>query len=309
MAKQAQRGLGKGLSALIGGEQISDNFRSPVQYINPSRSGRPVSEGEISVIDISKIEPNPYQPRITFDNEALAELADSIRELGLIQPITVRKIGEDRYQIISGERRFRASRLAGITAMPAYVRETDDAGMLAMAIVENVQRQNLDPIETAMSYQRLIDECHLTQEKMAERIGKNRVSVTNFLRLLRLPAKVQYDLKTGRISVGHSKALLSIDDPTMQEKLSDRVFSEDLSVRALEKIVRDLQQDGSSKTRRGGEAGEPSECCKNAVSAFEKYFPGNVSVRQTASGKGSFTIHFENDAQVEQFIAALSKIE
>lgn len=307
MAKQPQRGLGKGLSALLG-DANAEPFRSPVQYVNPSRSSaKPASEGEISVIDIAEIEPNPYQPRVTFDSDALTELADSIRELGLIQPITVRKIGEGRFQIISGERRFRACKLAGMTSMPCYVRETDDAGMLAMAIVENVQRQNLDPIETAMSYQRLIDECHLTQEKMAERIGKSRVSVTNFLRLLRLPAKVQYDLKMGLISVGHSKALLSLDDPQMQEQLSEKVVREDMSVRALEKLVRDMQQPGRNHSSSSDI--EPSERCKSAAEAIGSYFSGNVSVKQTASGKGTITVHFESEEQLENFVSSLSARE
>ncbi len=309
MAKQVQRGLGKGLSALMNADLGSETFRSPVQYVNPARSGRPAREGEVNLISISNIEPNPYQPRVTFDADALEELASSIRELGLIQPITVRKLSPDRYQIISGERRFRACRLAGMNSIPAYVRETDDAGMLAMAIVENVQRENLDPIETAMSYQRLIEECHLTQEKMAERIGKNRVTVTNFLRLLRLPAKVQYDIKTGRISVGHSKALLSLDDAELQEKLSDRVIREDLSVRALEKIVRELQNGGKASRAAGGEEVEPSTVCKEAVNALGAYFGGKVSVKQTVAGKGTLTIHFEDDRQMERLLSALAGVE
>lgn len=220
MAKQTH-GLGKGLEALLGGGATDPSqFRKPVGYINKDvvTRGKPLSSnGDIVRIPVDMVEPNPYQPRMSFDNEALNELADSIRTLGLIQPITVRRKSDDRFQIISGERRFRACRLCNMDMIPAYVMEADDQGMLEMAIVENIQRENLDPIEVAMSYQRLIDECRLTQEQMAERVGKKRASVTNTLRLLRLPAKVQHDLKVGLISVGHAKVILGVDDPSLQE--------------------------------------------------------------------------------------------
>ena len=168
---------------------------------------------------------------MAFDSESLEELADSIRTFGLIQPISVRKQPDGRYQIISGERRFRACRLAGMDVIPAYIRATDNQGMLEMAIVENIQRQDLDPIEVAMSYQRLIDECNLTQEKMAQRVGKKRASIANYLRLLKLPAKVQHDLKSGLLSTGHAKVLLGIEDPHIQELLCDLTIKEGLSVR------------------------------------------------------------------------------
>ena len=204
MSKQ-QRGLGKGLSALLGSEPGLGTIRQPVGYVNKevvSNQAPKQPTADILRIPVDMIEPNPYQPRMSFDQEALDELADSIRTLGLIQPITVRQIAEGRYQIISGERRFRACRLAGMDMIPAYIRDANDQGMLEMAIVENIQRENLDPIEVAMSYQRLIDECNLTQEQMAFRVGKKRASVTNFLRLLKLPAKIQHDLKVGLLSVG-----------------------------------------------------------------------------------------------------------
>ena len=207
MSKQ-QKGLGKGLGALLGVETDLSQIRKPVGYVNkevvsveqPQQGGT----ADIMRIPVDMIEPNPFQPRMNFDQDALEELADSIRTLGLIQPITVRRKDDGRYQIISGERRFRASRLAGLDMMPAYIRDTNDQGMLEMAIVENIQRENLDPIEVAMSYQRLIEECSLTQEQMAVRVGKKRASVTNYLRLLKLPAKIQHDLKVGLLSVGHA---------------------------------------------------------------------------------------------------------
>ena len=199
MATKIQRGLGKGLGALLGEGADMDSFRKPVGYVNKEIvTSETTAEAAADVlrIPVGMIEPNPFQPRVTFDPDALEELADSIRTLDLIQPITVRKAG-GRYQIISGERRFRACKLAGMDMIPAFLRDANDQGMLEMAIVENVQREDLDPIETALGYQRLIDECNLTQDQMAQRVGKKRASVTNFLRLLRLPAKVQHDLKVG----------------------------------------------------------------------------------------------------------------
>ena len=244
MSKQ-QRGLGKGISALFGDDADLGNIRKPVGYINkevvseeqPRESG---PNADVLLIPIDIIEPNPFQPRMSFDQDALEELAESIRTLGLIQPITVRRKAGGRYQIISGERRFRACRLAGMEMIPAYIRDTNDQGMLEMAIVENIQREDLDPIEVALSYQRLIEECSLTQEQMAVRVGKKRASVTNYLRLLKLPAKIQHDLKVGLLSVGHAKVLLGVEDAQVQEYLCDLVIKEDMSVRQLEDKIKKL---------------------------------------------------------------------
>ncbi|MDY4631222.1 MAG: ParB/RepB/Spo0J family partition protein, partial [Candidatus Cryptobacteroides sp.] len=248
------------------------------------------------------VEPNPYQPRMSFDNEALNELADSIRTLGLIQPITVRRKSDDRFQIISGERRFRACRLCNMDMIPAYVMEADDQGMLEMAIVENIQRENLDPIEVAMSYQRLIDECRLTQEQMAERVGKKRASVTNTLRLLRLPAKVQHDLKVGLISVGHAKVILGVDDPSLQEKLCDLVVRDGLSVRQLEEKLRKLMNAGEKDE---SQVRELPEHCYRVLEIMGKYFDNNISLKRNDAGKGSMTIRFGNDAEMQRFLQAL----
>ena len=232
MAKNQPRGLGKGLGALLGGEDLTE-LRKPVGYINKevvsSPEVQPKDTSDVLRIPVDLIEPNPYQPRMSFDNEALQELASSIRTLGLIQPITVRRKG-DKYQIISGERRYRASLIAGMDMVPAYIRDASEQGMLEMAIVENIQRENLDPIEVAMSYQRLMEECRLTQEQMADRVGKKRASVANQLRLLKLPAKVQHDLKVGLVSVGHAKVLLAVEDPATQELLCDLIVKGGLSV-------------------------------------------------------------------------------
>lgn len=310
MAKQT-RGLGKGLSALLGDDAEFATFRKPVQYVNPSPSAvKNATGGEILSVEISRIEPNPYQPRVTFDQEALAELSASIKALGLIQPITVRRISDDKYQIISGERRFRAARLAGLKTIPAYVRNADDTGMLEMAIVENVQRYDLDPIETAMSYQRLIEECHLTQESMAERIGKSRVAVTNFLRLLKLPAKVQYDVKVGNISVGHAKVLLGLDNAAQQENLSDEIIRTGLSVRALEQRVREVLNGAPSVQPKNQGEKEPAvlpERYAHVVDVIGRYFDNNVSLKRTSSGKGSLTIRFKNDRQLQEFCRMLEE--
>ena len=304
MAKQ-QRGLGKGIGALLGGENDFAPLRQPVGYVHKEVVGQRPSQdtADILRIPVDMIEPNPYQPRMNFDQEALDELADSIRTLGLIQPITVRRKEEGRYQIISGERRFRACRLAGMDMIPAYIRDTNDQGMLAMAIVENIQRENLDPIEVARSYQILIEECNLTQEQMAVRGGKKRASVTNYLRLLKLPAKLQHDLKVGLLSVGHAKVLLGIEDLKLQEYLCDLVIKEDLSVRQLEDKIKKL-----TEQKKAAEPQEEQDLPDEYFKVLEivgKYFENNISIKRSGSGKGSMTIHFGSDEEVRKFLKAL----
>ena len=307
MSKQ-QRGLGIGLGALLGGDTDLSNIRKPVGYVNKevvSHNQQPKqATADVLRIPVDMIEPNPFQPRMNFDKEALEELSDSIRTLGLIQPITVRKKDEGRYQIISGERRFRACRLAGMDMIPAYIREANDQGMLEMAIVENIQRENLDPIETAMSYQRLIDECNLTQEQMAFRVGKKRASVTNFLRLLKLPAKVQHDLKVGLLSVGHAKVLLGVEDTNVQEALCDLVIKDGLSVRQLEDKIKKMNQPKKDTDQEGQEL--PDEYFK-VLEIEGKYFENNISLKRNNTGKGSMTIHFNSDEEVKRFLQALEE--
>ena len=303
MAKQ-QRGLGKGIGALLSGDKDFAPLRQPVGYVNKEVVGQRPSQdtADILRIPVDMIEPNPYQPRMSFDQEALDELADSIRTLGLIQPITVRRKDEGRYQIISGERRFRACRLAGMDMIPAYIRDTNDQGMLEMAIVENIQREDLDPIEVALSYQRLIEECSLTQEQMAIRVGKKRASVTNYLRLLKLPAKIQHDLKVGLLSVGHAKVLLGVDDLKLQEYLCDLVIKEDLSVRQLEDKIKKLTEQKPNEPHE--EQDLPEEYFK-VLEIVGKYFENNISIKRSGSGKGSMTIHFGSDDEVRKFLKAL----
>ena len=305
MAKN-QYGLGKGLGALLGGEDLSE-LRKPVGYINKevvSAEGKPQDTSDVLRIPVGLIEPNPYQPRMSFATEAMQELADSIRTFGLIQPITVRRKG-DKYQIISGERRYRASIMAGMDMIPAYIRDASEQGMLEMAIVENIQRENLDPIEVAMSYQRLMEECNLTQEQMADRVGKKRASVANQLRLLRLPAKVQHDLKVGLVSVGHAKVLLAVEDPQTQEALCDLIVKNGLSVRQLEEKIK-----GLSKKKEEGVPEEEQvlpDMYYRLLENIGRYFGENISLKRSKEGKGTLTIKFESDAQVEQLLKALDQ--
>ena len=306
MSKQ-QRGLGKGLGALLGGDADLSQIRKPVGYVNKevvSASQPQQGTADILRIPVDMIEPNPFQPRMSFDQEALEELADSIRTLGLIQPITVRAKSDGRYQIISGERRFRACQLAGMDMVPAYIRDANDQGMLEMAIVENIQREDLDPIEVAMSYQRLIEECSLTQEQMAVRVGKKRASVTNYLRLLKLPAKIQHDLKVGLLSVGHAKVLLGVDDHLLQEYLCDLVIKEGMSVRQLEDKLKKMSEPKKSSEDQGQDL--PDEYFK-VLEIVGKYFENNISLKRTAGGKGSMTIHFSSDDEVRRFLKALEE--
>ena len=304
MAK-VQHGLGRGLSALLGDDAADlREIRKPVGYINKEVVGT-APEKEVTAdvlrIPVDLIEPNPFQPRMSFDQEALLELADSIRTFGLIQPITVRRKG-GKYQIISGERRFRACTKAGMDMIPAYIRDANDQGMLEMAIVENIQRENLDPIEVAMSYQRLMEECRLTQEQMADRVGKKRASVANQLRLLRLPAKVQHDLKVGLVSVGHAKVLLGVEDPKVQETLCDLIVRRGLSVRQLEDKVRALEKGAAEQE---AEPQELPEMYYRLLENVGRYFGENISLKRTPAGKGTITIRFDSDEQMERFLQAL----
>lgn len=306
MAYKTPRGLGKGLGALLGEETDISNFRQPVGYVNKEIAGATSkqSKADILRIPVEYVEPNPFQPRMSFDQDALDELVESIKSLGLIQPITVRRINEGKYQIISGERRFRACKAAGMDMIPAYIREADDQGMLEMAIVENIQRENLDPIEVAMSYQRLIDECKLTQEQMALRVGKKRSSVTNYLRLLNLPAKIQHDLKLGYLSVGHAKILLGVENSQMQEQLCDLTIKNDLSVRQLEEKVRkinrpiELIQDDTP---------DLPEDYYRVLEHLGKVFGNNISLKRSNSGKGSITLRFESDEEMKKLLQLLEK--
>lgn len=296
MAK-IQTGLGRGLDALI----------SDATFLKGSQRDHGNENGMLNTaeIEIDRIEPNPYQPRTEFDQEALEELSRSISLIGLIQPITIRPVDGGRYQIISGERRYRASRLAGLRTIPAYIKDTDDNGMLEMAIVENVQREDLDPIEIAVSFRRLMEECNLTQEAMSERVGKKRATVANYLRLLNLPAEIQLAIKAKKLTMGHAKSLLGLENDKDKLKIANLIIEKDLSVRDVEARVRKMNEPRPARAEK--QTMELTENHFRIVETLGRYFDNNVSIKRDENGAGSITIRFSSDEQINSFTKALDK--
>ncbi len=284
-----QKGLGRGLDALFGG--------------NIEVKAKPMEE--MSEIRIADIVPNPTQPRTEFDEEALEELAESIRQLGLIQPITVKRSG-DKYIIISGERRWRAAEKAGLEALPAYIREVDDTTLHAMALVENIQREDLNAIEISLGMQRLIEECGLTQEALAERLGKKRSTVANYLRLLNLPNEVQFAIKGGIISMGHAKAIASAESKAKQLSLLKRCVKSNLSVRQLEDLVRLASEKRQKPVLATDE--EYPESYSRLVEYLEKFFSQDISIKRGKNGGGKIVIDFASDKDIEKFVQKFSKL-
>ena len=285
-----QKGLGRGLDALFGGQV--DIKAKPME--------------EMSEIRIADIVPNPTQPRTDFDEEALEELAESIRQLGLIQPITVKRSG-DKYIIISGERRWRASEKAGLKALPAYIREVDDTTLHAMALVENIQREDLNAIEISLGMQRLVEECGLTQESLAERLGKKRSTVANYLRLLNLPEEIQFAIKGGIISMGHAKALVAVESKAKQLSLLKRCVKSNLSVRQLEELVR-LTSEKKAKVATTATDEEYPESYTRLVEQLEKFFSQDIAIKRGKNGGGKIIIDFSSDADIEKFIKRFNKL-
>ena len=284
-----QKGLGKGLSALFG-ENIEVKAKPMAEMVE---------------IALSDIIPNPTQPRTEFDEEALEELADSIRQLGLIQPITVKREGE-KYIIISGERRWRASEKAGLKRIPAYIREVDDTTLHAMALVENIQREDLNAIEISLGMQRLVEECGLTQEALAERLGKKRSTVANYLRLLNLPEEIQFAIKGGIISMGHAKALVAVESKSKQLSLLKRCIKNNLSVRQLEELVR-LSSEAKPKAAAVVDDEYP-ESYGRLVELLEKFFSQDISIKRTKNGGGKIVIDFASDGDIDKFIKKFNKL-
>lgn len=278
--------LGRGLSALIEDANIK-----------PSAS--------INEIKINDIETNPFQPREKFDDGALAELAQSIKELGIIQPITLRITKGNRYQLITGERRLRASKIAGLKTIPAYVRKADDQAMLEMALVENIQREDLDAIEVAISFQRLIDECKLTQENLSDRVGKKRSTVSNYLRLLKLPAVIQLGIRNQELSMGHARALISIEDKSRQLAIYQKVVVGGLSVRQTEDLVRGAK---TEKTPRKTGKTETSPEYMKLKEQLSRFFSSPVDFKRNQYGKGSIIIPFDSDEDLERIIGFLDRL-
>lgn len=286
--------LGRGLGALI-------------DHIDPVGAQKS-QQASINEIAIEQIEANPWQPRSHFDEEKLSELAASIREIGIIQPLTLRKVSENRYQIIAGERRFRASKLAGLQKVPAYVRDAGDETMLEMALVENIQREDLDPIEIAISYQRLIDECSLTQESMSERVGKKRSTITNYLRLLKLPAEIQLGLREKQISMGHARAIINVEDVATQLMLFEQIIQYDFSVRKIEEVVRQMnvEKEETPEPTSGKRTLSPEY--QGLKDQLSRLFHTNIQFSRTDNGKGKITIPFRTDDELEKIISILDRV-
>ena len=288
--------LGRGLDALMRTNEVQTSGSSSINEVR-----------------ISSIHANPNQPRREFDETAMKELADSIREIGIIQPITVRDMGDGTFVIIAGERRWRASQMAGLTTIPAYIRTVDDENMMEMALVENIQRENLNSMEIALAYQHLMEQYNLTQERLSERVGKNRSTVTNYLRLLKLPASIQMGLKNRQIDMGHARALLTLDNPALQLKVYDEILQGGLSVRKVEQLVKELSQGGSVSVADGRKLKE-----KNVASAAEyttlkqalsNFFQTKVQLTCSDKGKGKITIPFANEAELERIIELFDRLK
>lgn len=288
-----KQALGRGLKALL------ENTDTDVTT-KQSFEGNTKTVGSVSNIALSDIETNPFQPRTEFDYEALQELSSSIKEHGIIQPITVRKLGYDKYQLISGERRFRASKLAGLEKVPAYIRVADDQAMLEMALVENIQRENLDAIEVAMSFQRLMDECQLTQEALSEKVGKNRTTVTNYLRLLKLPAEIQLAIRQGKISMGHARALITMNSEQEQLAVLEQILSENLSVRDVEQAVK--KQPSSEKPSSSLSKDEQA-----LAASLKEIFGNKAKINPGKKGGGKMTISYSDLEQLKAIVSKLTQ--
>lgn len=262
----------------------------------------------INEIDLTKIEANPFQPRTNFDEESLNELAQSIKEIGLIQPITLRKIADDKYQIIAGERRFRAAQLAGLLSIPAYIRKAKDEGMLEMALVENIQREDLDAIEIAMSYQRLLEELEFTQEELSSRVGKKRSTIANYLRLLKLPAIIQKGLIDKQISMGHARAIINIDDAEKQTLIFNQIIKMGLSVRRVEEMVRNLGNTEVKETEPAEKQKFPKEY-QNLKKQLDRIFSSKIDISMNSHGRGKIVIPFKSGADLERIVKIIENQE
>ena len=307
MTKPAKKqSLGRGISAIFG-----NSPEATISSINDKNADKIV--GNIIELELDLIETNPFQPRTSFNEEELQGLASSIEELGVVQPITVRKLEEgNKYQLISGERRFRASKLAGLKTIPAYIRIADDNDSLTMALVENIQRQDLDPIEIALSYQQLIEQVNLTQDQMSKRVGKKRSTITNYLRLLKLAPIVQTGIRDGFISMGHGRAIIPIENPEQQAEVYERIIADNLSVRDNEELVRRIQNPETTEvasvslTKNSSKTQEPSYI-KEHITTFNHFFGTKVAVKMSKDGKGSLTIPFNSEEDFKRIQRLLDK--
>ena len=297
MAKATKKqALGRGLSALL------KDPENDIQSASDKNADKVV--GNIVELDLDAVEVNPFQPRSHFNDEALQELATSIRELGVIQPITVRKLDFNKFQLVSGERRFRASKLIGLATIPAYIRIANDQESLEMALVENIQRQDLDPIEIALSYQRLIDEIQLTQEKLSDRVGKKRSTIANYMRLLKLDPIIQTGIRDGFVSMGHGRALVNIENKENQIALYEKIVGQGLSVRDTERAVK-AQKEGSTSTAHSSSNSIP-EFAKNGTAELQKYLDTAVTLNISGKGKGKIAIPFSSEEEFNRIKKAIT---
>lgn len=286
--------LGRGLGALLANPETDITTRSATHNDVHAVGG-------ISNLPVNQIEANPFQPRSFFEEEALNELAESIRQMGLIQPVTVRKMGYDKYQLISGERRFRASQLAGLTEIPAYIRIANDQAMLEMALVENIQREELDAIEIALAYQRMLEELKLTQEEVSEKVAKKRSTVTNYLRLLKLPPEIQLGIRARKLTMGHARALINIDDPVTQMALYHQIVSQELSVRDIETAVRETKTESKGKPARVF----TSPLMSRAINLLNQRLSVPVDIKSRKNGMGQINIPFKSEQQLNEILRIL----
>lgn len=294
MSALKRSALGRGLDALITMDDLKTGGSS-----------------SISEIELSKIEPNPEQPRSIFEEETMEELATSIRSLGVIQPITLKEIGPERYMIISGERRYRASLMAGLERIPAYIRTAADDNVVEMALIENIQREDLNSIEIALAYQKLIDNYGLTQEKLSERVGKKRATIANYLRLLKLPAEIQMGLKDKKIDMGHARALISVEDPEVQLALYEQILEEGLSVRNVEELVRNAAEGLLPERKEKPKLRKPTlpEEYNLLKEHLSNFFQTKVQLACNEKGKGKITIPFASEEELEKLIALLDRLK
>ncbi|NHA05699.1 ParB/RepB/Spo0J family partition protein [Mucilaginibacter sp. HC2] len=305
MSSERRNALGKGLSALLNDSvNVQPYNKTKDKDTEASTSAVEVNSlGSVNEIQLAEIEVNPFQPRTDFDPQALAELADSIKLQGLIQPITVRRINAHKYQLISGERRFRASKIAGLTQVPAYVRTANDQQMLEMALIENIQRENLNAIEVALSFQRMIEECNLKQEELGDRVSKNRSTVTNYLRLLKLPPSIQASIRDGALTMGHAKALITIDDPAKQLYLHQHIIQQGLSVRKAEELAREMQK---SPVKKEGKQPEPvSYQLQKIQDDLASKFSTRVKLKVGNKGSGVIEIPFLSEDDLGRILEML----
>lgn len=301
-----KKALGRGLSALLSDNTPEEKLDVDIQSPSSPPASTQTASGGIAEIAVDEIEVNPFQPRTHFDQDALQELSESIKVHGIIQPITVRRLTDNQYQLISGERRFQASKLAGLKTIPAYIRSANDQQMLEMALIENIQRENLNAIEIALSYQRLISECSLKQDELGERVGKNRATVTNYLRLLRLPPDIQIAVRDNKLSMGHARAIINVENPDRQLYIFKKTLEEDLSVRKVEELVREMspkKTDPSGKEK--AESGPaPSREISNLQSRLSSHFGTRVAVKSDGT-KGEIKIPFLSVEDLNRIIDIL----